>query len=100
RKLMLNKAFKKFPILLQNSAITFFNTYQYKVRHGGAYKQFRSYYAQSDSLSESELISEVEAKKNNFFNYVKSHSNWYKEYKFDNLTLLPILEKIDIINHL
>ncbi|WP_352287847.1 phenylacetate--CoA ligase family protein [Psychrobacter sp. GW64-MNA-CIBAN-0177] len=97
---MLNKAFKKFPILLQNSAITFFNTYQYKVRHGGAYKKFRNYYAQSDSLSESDLMREVEAKKNNFFKYVKAHSNWYKRYEFDNLELLPILEKNDIINYL
>ena len=97
---MLKKAFKKSPILLQNSAIALFNTYQYKVRHGGVYKYFRDYYAQADSLSESELMREVEAKKNNFFNYVKAHSSWYKRYEFDNLELLPILEKNDIINYL
>lgn len=95
-----DKVFKLSPLIAQNLAITIYNTYQYKIRHGGAYKKFRDYYAQADLLSESYLMREVEAKKNNFFKYVKAHSNWYKEYKFDNLTLLPILEKIDIINHL
>ena len=94
------KIFSKAPRLLQNSAISLFNSYQYKIWHGGAYKKFRDYYAQVDSLSESDLMREVEAKKNNFFNYVKAHSSWYKRYEFDNLELLPILEKSDIINHL
>lgn len=97
---MLKKAFKKSPILLQNSAIALFNTYQYKVRHGGVYKYFRDYYAQADSLSESELNREIESKKSSFFKYVKAHSSWYKRYEFDNLELLPILEKNDIINYL
>lgn len=92
--------FKLTPFIVQNSAISLFNSYQYKIWHGGAYKKFRNYYAQSDSLSESDLMREVEAKKNNFFKYVKAHSNWYKRYEFDNLELLPILEKSDIINHL
>lgn len=94
------KIFSKAPRLLQNSAISLFNSYQYKIWHGGAYKKFRGYYAQADSLSESDLMREVEAKKNNFFQYVKAHSSWYKRYEFDNLELLPILEKSDIINHL
>lgn len=94
------KIFSKAPRLLQNSAISLFNSYQYKIRHGGAYKNFRDYYAQADLLSESDLMREVEAKKNNFFNYVKGYSSWYKSYEFENLELLPILEKSDIINHL
>ena len=94
------KIFSKAPRLLQNSAISLFNSYQYKIRHGGAYKKCRDYYAQADSLSESDLMRKVEAKKNNFFKYVKAHSSWYKKYEFDNLELLPILEKSDIINHL
>lgn len=94
------KIFSKAPRLFQNSAISLFNSYQYKIRHGGAYKKCRDYYAQADSLSESDLMREVEAKKNNFFKYVKANSSWYKRYEFDNLELLPILEKSDIINHL
>ena len=94
------KIFSKAPHLLQNSAISLFNSYQYKIWHGGTYKKFRVYYAQADSLSESDLMREVEAKKNSFFKYVKSYSSWYKQYEFDNLELLPILEKSDIINHL
>lgn len=95
-----DKVFKFSPLIAQNLAITVYNTYQYKIWHGGAYKNFRDYYAQADLLSESDLMREVEAKKNNFFNYVKAHSSWYKRYEFDNLELLPILEKSDIINHL
>ncbi|MGP5501078.1 phenylacetate--CoA ligase family protein [Psychrobacter faecalis] len=94
------RVFSKAPLLLQNLAISLFNSYQYKIRHGGAYRKFRDYYAQADSLSESDLMWEVEAKKNNFFNYVKGYSSWYKNYEFDDLELLPILEKNDIINHL
>ena len=92
--------FSKAPRSLQNSAISLFNSYQYKIWHGGAYKKFREYYAQADSLNESDLMREVEAKKNNFFKYVKAHSSWYKRYEFNNLELLPILEKSDIINYL
>ena len=55
--------FKLTPFIVQNSAISLFNSYQYKIWHGGAYKKFRNYYAQSDSLSESDLMREVEAKK-------------------------------------
>lgn len=94
------KLFSKAPYLIQNSAITLFNTYQYKLRHGGKYKDLRSYYAQADSLNESQLFSEIEAKKNSFFNYVKTHSEWYKSYNFEHFSSLPILEKTDIINNL
>lgn len=94
------KAFKLTPFAVQNSAITLFNTYQYKIRHGGNYRRFRDYYARVESLTESELSEEIEIKKNNFFQYVKNNSKWYKGFNFDNFSLLPILEKEDLINHL
>lgn len=94
------KVFSKAPYFLQNSAIAIFNTYQYKIRHGGRYKEFRNYYAQADSLTESQLSNEFEIKKNNFFEYVKTHSKWYQHYDFTHLSSLPILHKTDIINNL
>lgn len=94
------KLFSKTPYLIQNSAITLFNTYQYKLRHGGKYKELRNYYAQAETLTESQLYSEIEARKNSFFNYVKTHSEWYKSYDFEHFSSLPILEKTDIINNL
>lgn len=95
-----DKIFKRSPLLIQNTAITIFNTYLYKVRHSGKYKEFRNYYAKADSLTESQLIREIESKKNDFFKYVLTHSNWYKDYDFSDLAVLPILEKTDIINNL
>lgn len=95
-----DKIFKHSPLFIQNTAIAIFNTYQYKLRHGGKYDEFRDYYAQAESLNESQLYSEIEAKKNSFFNYVKTHSEWYKNYNFEHFRSLPILEKTDIINNL
>ena len=94
------KAFKLTPFVVQDTAITLFNTYQYKIRHGGNYRRFRDYYARVESLTESEISKEVEIKKNNFFKYVKNNSKWYKDFNFDNFSLLPILEKEDLINNL
>lgn len=94
------KVFSKAPYLLQNSAIAFFNVYQYSVRHGGKYKEFRDYYAKAESLTASQLLKEIESKKINFFKYIKTHSRWYQGYNFQKLELLPILEKTDIINNL
>lgn len=94
------KIFSKAPRLVQNSAITLFNTYQYKIRHGGKYRVFRDYYTRVESLTEPELIKEFELKKQQFFNYVKSNSKWYQNYDFSDLSSLPILEKSDIINNL
>lgn len=94
------KIFSKAPRVVQNSAITLFNTYQYKIRHGGMYRSFRDYYASVDSLTEPELIKEIDRKKQQFFNYVKNNSKWYKNYSFDELNSLPILKKDDLINSL
>ena len=93
------KVFSKVPRLLQNPAIALFNTYQYKIRHGGAYKKFRDYYSRADFLSEFELTREIKSKRNSFFKYVKAHSSWYQDYDFECLSSIPILEKLDIINH-
>lgn len=94
------KIFSKAPYFLQNSAISLFNTYQYKIRHGGNYKYFRSYYARIDSLNKEQLDKEIEIKKSSFFVYVKNNSKWYKQYNFDKFRSIPFLEKDDLVNNL
>lgn len=88
------------PHLIQNLAITLFNVYQYKVRHGGSYSDFREYYQRADSFSERKLEQEINIKKNEFFTYVLNKSEWYEKVKLDNLNQVNVLEKEDIINNL
>lgn len=92
--------FKKLPYTTQNILIASFNTKQYITRHGGVYKKFRKYYAKVDKMDKYQLEVEFRAKKINFFNYIKNHSEWYKRFDFTDLSLLPVLEKTDIINNL
>ncbi|MGP9635793.1 phenylacetate--CoA ligase family protein [Psychrobacter sp. AOP3-A1-26] len=92
--------FKCSPHFLQNIAITLFNTYKYKKRQSGQYDYFKKYYSNLDNLSEQELLNEVNKKKNEFFKYVSEKSTWYKNYDFQDLKEVPVLEKKDIINNL
>lgn len=94
------KFFAITPYFIQDVAITAYNTYQYKVRHGGKYKTFRNYYAKVDAMDSRQLEKEMIKKRDEFFSYIKSHSPWYKSFDFSNLKLLPILNKEDIINNL
>ena len=88
------------PHFIQNLAVTLFNVYQYKVRHGGSYSDFREYYQRADSFSERELELEVSKKKNEFFAYVVNHSEWYKDAKLEDLKQVKVLKKEDVINNL
>lgn len=92
--------FKHSPHCLQNIAITLFNTYQYKVRHGGKYQEFREYYNDIEGLNEAELLTEINVKKNDFLTYIKKNSPWYKNYNFDDFDSISVLEKADIVNNL
>ena len=88
------------PHFIQNLAVTLFNVYQYKVRHGGSYSKFREYYQRADFFSEKELDQEIEIKKNEFFSYVLNNSEWYKCQNLDDLEQVIPLEKTDVINNL
>lgn len=88
------------PHFIQNLAVTLFNVYQYKIRHGGSYSGFREYYQRADSFSEIKLEQEINIKKNEFFTYILNSSEWYEKVKLDNLNQVNILEKEDIINNL
>lgn len=88
------------PLILKNLAVTVFNTYQYRIRHGKAYKKYRKYYYEADNLNVEELNKAIHRKKTSFFNYVQKNSLWYQNYNFENFSLIPILEKSDIVNYL
>ncbi|ENW27118.1 phenylacetate--CoA ligase family protein [Acinetobacter lwoffii] len=88
------------PHFIQNVAVTLFNIYQYKIRHGGSYSDFREYYKKVDRFSKDELEQEANIKKSDFLTYVINNSEWYKEEKLDNLDKVKVLEKEDIINNL
>lgn len=88
------------PHFIQNVAVTLFNIYQYKIRHGGSYSDFREYYKKVDRFSKDELAQEANIKKSDFLTYVINNSEWYKEEKLDNLDKVKVLEKEDIINNL
>lgn len=88
------------PYLVQNTAVTLFNVYQYKIRHGGHYTYFREFYRKVDYLNEQDLNNEILKKKEDFFTYVLSKSEWYKCQDFKDFEQVRPLEKIDVINNL
>ncbi|WLP95226.1 phenylacetate--CoA ligase family protein [Psychrobacter sp. M13] len=88
------------PYIFQNTAITAYNTYQYKIRHSGKYKYFRKYYSKVENFSQDKLDKEVAKKKKSFFSFVKKNSSWYKNYDFSALTSNKVLNKRDIVNNL
>ena len=88
------------PYIFQNTAITAYNTYQYKIRHGGKYKYFRKFYSKADNFSKDKLAKEIAKKKGEFFSFVKANSQWYEDFNFSDLSSNPILNKEDIINNL
>lgn len=88
------------PHFIQNLAVTLFNVYQYQIRHGGSYSNFRKYYQRAESFSKKELEQEIQEKKNKFFTYTKKNSKWYQDVKLDDLNQIKVLEKEDIINNL
>lgn len=92
------KVIKNTPMFVQSSAISLFNTYQYKVRHGGEYKKFRKYYAKAENFSADQLDREIQKKQKSFFKYVKKKSVWYKNLNTKNIKDNELLEKKDIIN--
>lgn len=91
---------RRSPYLIQNIGISLFNTYQYKIRHGGKYNYFREYYSRIDNFNEKQLKNEFLSKKIGFLTYVTKNSSWYQGCNFEEINSFNILEKQDIIDHL
>lgn len=88
------------PHFLQNLAVTLFNVYQYRIRHGGFYPDFRKYYLRAENLSREELEREIKQKRYEFFSYAVNNSKWYKNQNLNNFNETRVLEKTDVINNL
>lgn len=88
------------PHFLQNLAVTLFNVYQYRIRHGGFYPDFRKYYLRAENLSREELEREIKQKRYEFFSYAVNNSKWYKNQNLNNFNEARVLEKTDVINNL
>ena len=97
----MNIIIKYFPVFIQNILISIFNTYQYKVRHGGAYKKHRKYYEYYDNKATKEEV-DTEAKKRmyDFLDYAKRNSDWYSDIDIDDFYNIKYLSKLDIVNYL
>jgi phenylacetate-CoA ligase len=94
------KMIRVFPFFIQNLLISLYNTYLYKVRHGGKYKEF--FYYHSEKLNPKTLNSnDAELKLNNFLTFSTQNSNWYSAYSnFVSLEDFPILTKSDLVENL
>ncbi|MFC6382306.1 phenylacetate--CoA ligase family protein [Psychrobacter glacincola] len=92
------KVFKATPFLLQNTAISIWNTRLYKQRHNGDYNYFRCFYKSTEDMSNNDIQNEINKKKKYFHAIVTSKSEWYLPYKLTDLKDFPILEKEDLIS--
>lgn len=89
------------PHLVQNIAISVFNSYQYKTRHGGNYKKYRDYYLKFSQASVSEIDKEQSKRLNVFLDKAVARSKWYSLNKgYSTLNDFAILNKNDILNNL
>lgn len=92
--------FNRMPLFFQNLVITIYNTYLYRIRHGGKYKESFSYH--SEKLNSKNLnSSETELKLKKFLTSSVQNSNWYSAYSnFLSLEDFPILTKSDVVENL
>lgn len=92
---------KFLPVFFQNILISIYNSFQYKVRHGGRYKFYRNYYHDFSNSSASEIEIEQKRRLIEFLNNSVNNSKWYGSYKsYQSLADFPVLNKEDIINNL
>jgi len=94
----MNQYFKFLPNVIQNLIITIYNTYQYRLRHGGLYHDLREQYLLFDSSSRDEIEKESKRRLKEFLNFAIKYSPWYKNVNLKHgLSDFPILEKKDLV---
>lgn len=94
------KIIRVFPFFIQNLLISLYNTYLYRVRHGGKYKEFFSYH--SEKLNSKILDSnDAEVKLKDFLTFSVQNSSWYSACEnFVSIKSFPILTKSDLVENL
>lgn len=97
----MNRLVNYMPIILQNLLISIYNSYQYRIRQGGKYKEYREYFRKNSNLDKKSLDAEVNTRLRYFLNNATSKSEWYSRYcNFESLNDFPVLNKSDLINNL
>lgn len=97
---MKNIILKFMPVSIQNLAISIYNTWQYKIRHGGKYKVYIKYYSKADEFSKKQIDLEFNNKLSSFLKYASKNSEWYYEYKnVNSLSFFPVLEKETLLKN-
>lgn len=92
---------RRSPHLVQNFIISVFNTYQYKVRHGGNYQKYREYFLRFSNASLSEIQTEQCNRLNRFLKNSVANSKWYNNFRgYQSLSDFDILLKNNVIENL
>lgn len=103
---ILYKLFNKLPESSQNIVISLINSNSYRMRHNGKYKDYLDYYKKWDKASQKALREEELRRLNLSLQQAKDNSAWYQDKISEeaiisgDLSSIPILEKIEIINNL
>ena len=92
---------RRSPHLVQNFAISVFNTYQYKVRHGGNYQKHREYFLRFSNASLSEIQTEQCNRLDKFLKNSVANSKWYNKFRgYQSLNDFDVLLKNNVIENL
>jgi phenylacetate-CoA ligase len=97
----MNQLVNFMPMFFQNILISIYNTYQYKIRHGGKYLEYRKYYASYSTLCKNGIELEKAKRLEYFLNVATTKSKWYSKFSdYKSLNDFPVLNKTDLINYL
>lgn len=95
-----NLILKYAPIIIQNIGISLYNTYLYRQRHTGQYKNHLDFYRNLDITNTDLIHSEKNKRLENFLKFCTSNSPWYSHLKGKKLSEFPILEKQELIQNI
>jgi phenylacetate-CoA ligase len=88
------------PVSFQNLAISLYNTWLYRKRHGGMYPFYRQYFKHFDNAPLDEIESEHRKRLVSFLANARANSQYYHEIGGETLADFPILEKETLLAHL
>lgn len=91
---------KHTPVFVQNLAISLYNTFLYRKRHGGRYKYYREYFAGFDDASRKRIETEQGKRVEETLQHAVAESSYYGSLKARKLEEFPVLEKLTLLNQL
>lgn len=97
---MKNFILKHTPIFFQNVTISLYNSWLYKKRHGGLYRQYRNYFAKFDNARQEAVRTEQAKRLSETLHHALANSRYYQRVGGDSLESFPILEKITLLQQL